>query len=119
MTVHLGGYDFINAPRVEMTDEAELKGMPLFGSGESQSFTGNTKAAIVLKGKLTGANCYADRDTLRLLPYGGSKVNFYATEILYGTAVSPKEVWVRNTKFIHSVGVINQVDFIITLEEDT
>ena len=119
MTVHLGGFDFPNAPRVEMEDEAELRGMPLFGSGEAQNYTGHMKSQIILKGKLTGVDCYTDRDTLRALPAGGTKVNFYATEISFGSLVSPKLVWVRTTKFIHPVGVINQVDFIITIEEDT
>lgn len=119
MTVKLGTYTFVNEPRISFGIDVALAGKKKYGGGTTFDYTGHSPLTIVLSGKLTGSNCYTDRDTLIALAKGGSKVDFYADTISYGSAASPKSVWIKKMTFEHPVGKIEQVSYTITLVEET
>jgi len=119
MTVKLGTYTFANEPQIDFDIEADLANKFKFGSGTTLDYTGHSGLRVVLTGKLTGASAYADRDTLIGLLKDGSKVDFYADTIGYGSAASPKQVWIKKMSFGHPVGKLNQVPYTITLLEET
>ena len=119
MTVKLSTYTFVNEPQIDFDIDAKLSEKPKFGGGTTRDYTGHSDLAITLSGRLTGSNCYSDRDTLIGLLKDGSKVNFYADTIGYGSAGSPKSVWIRKMSFGHPVGKLNQVPYTIVLVEET
>jgi len=119
MTVKLGTYTFSNEPSVSIGGEAELAEKKLLFGGTTKDYTGAKTIVITLEGELTGANRYTDRDTLMAILTAGSKVDFYADTIGYGSAASPKQVWVKGYNFIHTRGEPMKVPFQIILEEET
>lgn len=119
MTVKLGAFDFVNEPQIDFGLDADLAGKEKFGGGTTYDHTGNSGLTITLTGKLTGANAHSDRDALIGLLKAGSKVDFYADTVGYGSAGSPKSVWIRKMSFGHPVGKLNQVPYTIVLVEET
>ena len=119
MTVKLGTFTFVNEPRISFGVDVDLAGKKKFGGGTTFDYTGHSPLTIVLSGKLTGSNCYTDRDTLIALAKGGSKVDFYADTIGYGSETSPKQVWIESLSFTHVAGKPNQVAYRIVLREET
>jgi len=119
MTVKLGSYTFANEPQIDFDLDAKLSEKPKFGGGTTRDYTGHGDLRITLAGKLTGSSCYSDRDTLLGLLKGGAKVDFYADTVGYGSAGSPRSVWIRKMGFGHPVGRHRQVPFTITLVEET
>jgi len=73
VTVKLGTYTFVSEPEIVFDLDAELAEKPKYGGGTTLTHVGNGPLRITLTGKLTGANRYADRDTLIGLLKSGSK----------------------------------------------
>jgi len=119
MTVKLGSYTFANEPEVGFAIDSALAGKEKYGGGTAFDCTGHGALTITLSGKLTGTNAHSDRDTLIGLLKGDAKVDFYADTIGYGSAASPKQVWIKKMSFGHPVGKLNQVPYTITLLEET
>jgi hypothetical protein len=85
--------------------------------GTTKEWMGANSLRITLNGRLSGSNCYTDRDTLlNLFATKNSTVNFYSDTISYGSEGSAKTVWLINCVFIHPRGAKNLVDYTITLE---
>lgn len=119
MTVKLGSHTFENEPSVEIGTDALLAAQQKHGGGQKKDYAGQGVIAIKLEGKLTGANKFTDRDALLALISGGSTIDFYADAIEYGSLGSPKSVWVKAIKFVHTVGTPRKIPYVIMLEEET
>jgi len=119
VTVKLGTYTFVTEPEIVFDLEAELAERPKYGGGTTLAYVGHGSLRITLTGKLTGANRYADRDTLLGLLKSGNKQEFYADSIGDGDAANPKQVWITRMSFSHIAGKPNQVPYTIVLEEET
>ena len=119
MTVKLGSYTFVNEPQVDFGLDASLAEKKKFGGGTTFDCSGHGALTITLTGMLTGDTCYTDRDTLLGLLKAGSKVDFYADTISYGSVGFPKSVWIRSMNFNHPVGKVKQVPYTIVLAEET
>ena len=119
MTTKLGTYTFVNEPEIDFSLNASIVERQKYVGGAGLDYTGNGPLKIVLKGILTGDNCYTDRGTLIAMLKAGNKVDFYSEAISYGSAGSPKSVYVDSMSFGHPVGKLKQVPFTIGLEEET
>jgi len=119
VTVKLGTYTFVSEPEIVFDLDAELAEKPKYGGGMTLTYVGTGAMRITLTGKLTGANRYADRDTLIGLLKSGSKQEFYADSINYGSAAEPKQVWIERMSFSHIAGKPTQVSYTIVLLEET
>jgi hypothetical protein len=119
VTVKLGTYTFVSEPEIVFDLDAELAEKPKYGGGTTLTHVGNGPLRITLTGKLTGANRYADRDTLIGLLKSGSKQEFYADSIGYGSASEPKQVWISRISFSHIAGKPTQLPYTIVLLEET
>ena len=119
MTVKLGSYIFTAEPEILFELEADLAERRKYGGGTTLSHVGVGPLRITLTGRLTGPNRYTDRDTLLGLLKSGSKQEFYADTIGYGSADSPKQVWIESLSFTHVAGKPNQVAYRIILREET
>jgi len=120
MTTKLDTHTFSIEPQITFGGEAELAEKAKFLGGTTKEYTGKSILLIQLEGNLTGSSCYTDRDTLMsILLDSSAKVDFYSDTIAYGSAGSPKTVWVRSFTFVHPVGEQNRVNYSITLEEET
>ncbi len=119
MTVKLGSYVFAAEPEILFELEADLAERRRYGGGTTLSHVGVGALRITLTGRLTGPNRYADRDTLISLLKSGAKQEFYADTIGYGSADSPKQVWIERMSFSHIAGKPQQVAYTIILREET
>jgi len=85
--------------------------------GTTKEWMGAGSIRIILNGRLSGTNCYTNRDSLlTLFATKNTTVNFYSDTIGFGSSGSPKIVWLINCVFIHPRGAKNIVDYTITLE---
>jgi len=119
LTVKLGGYVFAAEPEILFELEADLAERRRYGGGTTLSHVGVGALRITLIGRLTGPNRYADRDTLLGLLKSGAKQEFYADTIGYGSADSPKQVWIERMSFSHIAGKPRAVGYTIILREET
>jgi len=86
--------------------------------GTTKEWMGASSLKVTLTGRLSGANAYANRDSLlNLFATKNSAVNFYSDTIGFGSTGSPKTVWLLSCVFIHPRGAKNIVDYTIVLEE--
>jgi len=120
MTTKLDTFTFPFEPEIRFEREhsvAQKEVLKKFGTSKEWLGAGSLK--ITLTGRLSGTNCYSDRDSLlTLFATKNTTVNFYSDTIGFGSAGSPKNVWLLNCVFIHSTGLKNVVDYTISLEED-
>jgi hypothetical protein len=119
MTTKLGTYTFVNEPEIDFGINAAIVERQKYAGGTGLDYAGHGPLNIVLKGILTGDNCYTDRGTLITMLKTGNKVDFCSEAISYGTPGSPKSVYIRDMSFGHPVGRVKQVPFTISLEEET
>jgi len=119
MTTKLGAYTFVNEPEIDFSLNAAIVERQKYAGGTGLDYAGHGPLKIVLKGVLTGSNCYTDRDTLIGMLKAGNKVDFYSEAISYGSPGSPKSVYVEDMSFGHPVGKLNQVPFTISLKEES
>jgi len=85
--------------------------------GTTKEWMGANSLRISLNGRLVGSDCYSNRDTLLILfSTKNSTVSFYSDTINYGSAESPKTVWLISCVFVHPRGAKNIVDYTILLE---
>ena len=119
MTTKLGSYTFVNEPEIDFGINAAIVERKKYAGGTGLDYAGHGPLNIVLKGILTGDNCYTDRDTLIALLKAGNEVDFYSEAISYGTSGSPKSVYIRDMSFGHPVGKIKQVPFTINIAEES
>jgi len=118
MTDKLGSFTFDDLPEYKFGMKARLAPRKKYGGKTTHKGTGYEAMAIVLVGMLEGSGAQTDRDSLLTILKSGSKQDFCAESIGYGTPASPKKVWVDGMEFTHPVGVVDQIPYTITLVED-
>ena len=120
MATKLDTFTFPVEPEIRLEREHTIARKEVLRKfGTSKEWMGASSLRITLTGRLSGANCYADRDTiLNLFATKDSPVNFYSDTIGFGSESSPKTVWLVSCVFVHPRGAKNIVDYTIVLEED-
>jgi len=120
MTTKLDTFTFPIEPEIRFEREhtvARKEVLKKFGT--AKEWMGASSLRIVLSGRFSGANCYTDRDgVLSLFATKNAAVGFYSDTISFGSAGSPKTVWLISYVFVHPRGAKNIVDYTVTLEED-
>lgn len=119
MTTVLGLHSFTVEPAIDFNIEAILKGKQLAKAGKKRQYAGHGDLTMTLTGSLEGASAYSNRDILIAYLIGGTKVDFYSTTILYGTALSPKAVWIESFECNHPEGIPQYLEYVITIVEET
>jgi len=120
MTTKLDIFIFLVEPDIRFEREHNVAHKEVLKKfGTSKEWMGAGSLRITLTGRLGGANCYTDRDSLlNLFATKNTTVSFYSDTIGFGSVGSPKTVWLVNCVFIHPRGAKNIVDYTIALEED-
>jgi len=118
MTTKLDAFSFVPEPEIRMErDHSIARKEVLKKFGTTKEWMGASSLRVTLTGRLGSSNCYTDRDTLlNLFATKNTTVSFYSDTIGFGSAGSPKTVWLVNCVFIHPRGAKNVVDYTITLE---
>ena len=120
MATKLDTFTFPVEPEIRLEREHTIARKEVLRKfGTSKEWMGASSLRITLTGRLSGANCYADRDTiLNLFATKNQPVSFYSDTIGFGSEASPKTVWLVSVVFVHPRGAKNVVDYTIVLEED-
>jgi len=121
VTTRLDTFTFPVEPEVRLEREHRIARKEVLRKfGTSKEWMGASSLRITLTGRLSGPNCYTDRDSLlSLFASKNSPVSFYSDTIGYGSESSPKSVWLVSCVFIHPRGAKDVVDYTIILEEDS
>ena len=120
MTTKLDTFTFPIEPAIRFERDHKVARKDVLKKfGTTKEWMGANSMRIVLTGRLTGSNCYTDRDSLlNLSATKNTAINFYSDTIGYGSEGSPKTVWLLSCVFIHPTGAKNALDYTITLEVD-
>jgi len=120
MTTKLDTFTFPIEPEIRFEREHSVARKEVLKKfGTTKEWMGAGSLRISLNGRLSGANCYTDRDSiLNLFATKNTTVSFCSDTIGFGSAGSPKTVWLLNCVFMHPRGAKNIVDYTITLEEN-
>jgi len=120
MTTKLDTFTFTIEPEIRFEREHNIARKDVLKKfGTTKEWMGASSLRMILNGRLSGANCYTDRDSLlNLFATKNTTVSFYSDAIGFGSAGSPKTVWLVNCVFIHPRGAKNIIDYTITLEEE-
>jgi hypothetical protein len=120
VTTKLDTFTFPVEPEIRFEREHNIARKEVLKKfGTSKEWMGASSLRITLTGRLSGSNCYTDRDSLlSLFATKNSPVNFYSDTIDFGSDASPKSVWLVSVVFIHPRGAKSLIDYTIVLEED-
>lgn len=120
MTTKLDTFTFPIEPDIRFEREHNIARKEVLKKfGTTKEWMGASSLRITLTGRLSGSNCYTDRDSiLSLFSTKKQPVDFYSDTIIFGSAASPKSVWLISCVFLHPRGAKNTIDYTITLEED-
>jgi len=120
MTTKLDTFTFPYEPEIRLEREHNVAHKDVLKKfGTSKEWTGAGSLKITLTGRLSGSNCYTNRDSLlNLFATKKEPVNFYSDTIGFGSEGSPKSIWLLSCVFVHPTGAKNTVDYTIALEED-
>ena len=120
MTTKLDTFTFAVEPEIRFEREhgiARKEVLKKFGAVKEWLGAGSLR--ITLSGRLSGANCYTDRNLLlALFAAKNAPVGFYSDTIGFGSSGSPKSVWLVSCVFAHPTALRQVVDYTVTLEED-
>jgi len=118
MTTKLDTFTFPIEPEIRFEREHNVARKEVLKKfGTTKEWMGASSLRISLNGRLSGGNCYTDRDSLlNLFATKNSTVNFYSDTIGFGSAGSPKTVWLVSCVFTHPRGAKNIVDYTIAVE---
>ena len=121
MVTKLDTFQFPVEPEIRLEKEHRIARKEVLKKfGTSKEWMGASSLRITLTGRLSGPNCYTDRDKiLNLFATKSSPVSFYSDTIGFGSAETPRSVWLVSCVFIHPRGAKNVVDYTIILEENS
>lgn len=119
MTTKVGSFTFIDPqPLVTLGGQQVVEKKQKLFSGTTMDSIAIDVIQITLEGKLMGVDKFTHRDSLIAQLSGGTSVDYYSTDISYGTPGSPKTVFVKSFAFVHPTGG-QEIQYEITLLEAT